>query len=127
MQEQIDPQRVELGQEADQVLQAAAEAIDVPGHDDIELPLGSVPVQGIEGRPLVAPLGAADAVILLDLHHAPAGAFIGLAQLGFLSRSESRGAVLAWTWGWVPQRIDRRWKTNNWPILTTETPSITQT
>jgi hypothetical protein len=33
MQEQIDPERVEFGQEANQVLQAAAETIDVPSPD----------------------------------------------------------------------------------------------
>lgn len=59
MQERINPERVRLGKEANQVLQAAAEAIDVPGHDDIELPLGGVAVQGIEGWSLLAPLGAA--------------------------------------------------------------------
>jgi len=32
-QEQIDPERVEFGQEANQVLQAAAETIDVPSSD----------------------------------------------------------------------------------------------
>jgi hypothetical protein len=37
MQKQVDPQRVQLGQEADQILQAAAEPIDTPGHYDIEL------------------------------------------------------------------------------------------
>ena len=61
MQKQIDLERMELGQEADEVLQAAAQPIDIPGHDNIELPLGSVPVQGIEGWPLVASLGAASA------------------------------------------------------------------
>jgi hypothetical protein len=39
MQEQIDPERVQLGQEAHEVLQAAAEPITRPGHDHIELAL----------------------------------------------------------------------------------------
>jgi hypothetical protein len=38
MQEQVDAERVQLAEEADQVLEAAAETINRPGHNDIELP-----------------------------------------------------------------------------------------
>ena len=41
--------------------------IDVPPHEGLE--------EGIERRALVAPLGAADALVLVDLHHRVAGAF----------------------------------------------------
>jgi len=67
MQEQVNPEGAQLGQEADQVLQAAAETIDGPGHHDIELALSGVAAQRVEGRALVATLGAADAMILVDL------------------------------------------------------------
>jgi hypothetical protein len=40
MQEQVNPEGMEFGQEADLVQQAPAEAIDRPSHDDIEFPLG---------------------------------------------------------------------------------------
>jgi hypothetical protein len=56
MQEQVNPEGVQLGQEADQVLQAAAETIDGPGHHDIELALSGVAAQRVEGRALVAAL-----------------------------------------------------------------------
>jgi hypothetical protein len=59
MQEQIDPERVQLGQEAHEVLQAAAEPINRPGHDHIELALGGVSAQRIEARALVTPFGTA--------------------------------------------------------------------
>jgi hypothetical protein len=48
VEEEVDVQRMQLGEEADQVLQAAAEAIDAPGHDDVELPLGSIPAKPIK-------------------------------------------------------------------------------
>jgi hypothetical protein len=43
MQEQIDPQGVQFGEKADQVLEAAAQSIDRPSHHHVELPLGGVP------------------------------------------------------------------------------------
>jgi hypothetical protein len=43
MQEQVYTERVQLGQEADEVLQAASEAIDRPRHHDVELPFDRVP------------------------------------------------------------------------------------
>jgi hypothetical protein len=48
-------------------LQAAAEPIDRPGHHNVELALGSIPAERIEGWALVAALSAANAVILVDL------------------------------------------------------------
>jgi hypothetical protein len=63
MQEQVDAQGVQLAQEAHEVLEAAAQAVDTPGHDHIELTARSSPAQRIERRSLVAALGAADAVV----------------------------------------------------------------
>jgi hypothetical protein len=48
-------------------LQTAVEPIDRPGHDHIELPPRGFTLERIEGRPLVPTLGAADAVVLIDL------------------------------------------------------------
>src|SRR5262249_13040858 len=74
MQKQIDAEGVKLGQESHKIFQAAAQAVDVPGHHDVELAHGGVPTQSIERRPSIAALSAADAVILP--RHAPAaGAF----------------------------------------------------
>jgi hypothetical protein len=39
MQKQVDAERVKLGQERHKVFQAAAQAIDVPRHHDVELAL----------------------------------------------------------------------------------------
>jgi hypothetical protein len=50
MQEQINSESVQLGQEADQVLQAAAKPIDRPSHDDIELALCGVTAKRVECR-----------------------------------------------------------------------------
>src|SRR5262249_5961712 len=67
MQEKVNAERMDLGQEGAQVLQAAAKPIDRPGHDYIELPLGGIVQQGIKLRALVSALGATDAVVLVDL------------------------------------------------------------
>jgi len=48
--------------------------------------LGGITVQGIEGGTLVPSLGAADAVVSIDLHHLPSSALCGCPQLGFLVR-----------------------------------------
>ena len=78
------PQRVQLGQEANQVLQAAAEPIHRPCHHHVELPLGSVPAQRVEGWALFPALGAADAVVLVDVDDLAAHAAGDLAQLALL-------------------------------------------
>jgi hypothetical protein len=65
---------VNVIQEADQVLQATAKAIDGPDHDHIELPTRSGLMEGIKGWSLIPPLSARDAVILVNLHDLPTGA-----------------------------------------------------
>lgn len=73
MEVQIDVESVELAQERHQLLQAAAQPIDDPGHHDIDLPPEGISQHRIVGRPLVPAFGAADAVILVDVHDLPAG------------------------------------------------------
>jgi len=91
MQEQVDAKGMQLRQEGDQVLQAAAEPIDRPGHDHVEFPPGGSAAQRVEGGALIATFGAADAVILVDLDDIAAHAAGDLAQLAFLI---GRGLVL---------------------------------
>ena len=79
MQKQVDAERVKLGQERHKVFQTAAQAIDIPGHHDVELVLGGISAQRIKRRPSIAAFGATDAVILIDLSHPPAGPFCRLA------------------------------------------------
>ena len=64
---------------------------DRPGHDHVEFPSGSIPAQLVERRPLVAALGAADPVILVDLEDIAAHAAGDLVQFAFLI---GRGLVL---------------------------------
>src|SRR5215813_635110 len=79
MQKQVDAERVKLGQERHKVFQAAPQAIDVPGHHDVELALGGVPAQCIECRSSIAAFSAADAMISVDLRHLPVGPLCRLA------------------------------------------------
>jgi hypothetical protein len=65
-------------------LKAATEAIDAPSHHNIELTPNSGLVKSIECRTLVAALGAADAVVLVDVDDLPAGPFGDLPQLALL-------------------------------------------
>jgi hypothetical protein len=57
VQKQINVQCVELAQERHEVLQAATQAVDAPGHDDIELAARRSLAEGIELRTLVPALG----------------------------------------------------------------------
>ena len=70
--------------ERDEVLKAAAQPIDAPGHDHVELPFGRIATERIERRPPVPAPGAADAVILVDLDDLAAHAAGDLAQLALL-------------------------------------------
>src|SRR5215475_6873634 len=75
---------MQLGQEPHEVLQAAAEPINRPRHHYVELALGGIAAHGIEARSLVSALGAADAVVLVDLHDVEAGSSGNLPQLTLL-------------------------------------------
>jgi hypothetical protein len=63
MQVQADPLLLQLVKESRQMSEAAAEPIDRPGGDHIELALGGITPQPIECGALIAPLGAADAMV----------------------------------------------------------------
>jgi hypothetical protein len=78
------PSACSSDRKANQVLQAAAQPIDRPRHYHVELALGSVSAQRIEAEALVLALGAADAVILVDLDDIAAHPAGNLAQLTFL-------------------------------------------
>jgi hypothetical protein len=64
VQEKVDPKGVQLGEEANKVLQTAAKPIHAPRHYQVELSLGRVPAQPVESRALIATLGAGNAVVL---------------------------------------------------------------
>src|SRR5262245_21374984 len=83
-QEQVDLQRVQLGQEGDQILKAAAQPVDRPGHEHVELPSGSVSAQLVERWALVASPSAAYAMIFVNLDDLTAHAVRSLAQLALL-------------------------------------------
>jgi len=72
MQVEITADGLQFGHEGHQVLEAAPQAINRPRHDHIVFPSGGALAQGIEGRPLVPPLGAADAVVDVACHDLPA-------------------------------------------------------
>jgi hypothetical protein len=61
-------------EEADQVLQAAAETIDRPSGDHVDLAAGGILQQSIEFRALVPALRSADPSVLVKINHLPAGA-----------------------------------------------------
>jgi hypothetical protein len=75
---------LEFRQENDQVLQRAAQSVDRPCHDQVELPLSGVSAQLVELRALVLALGAADAVITVDVDNFAAHPPGNLAQLPLL-------------------------------------------
>jgi hypothetical protein len=58
LQAKVDLESVKLRQEANQVMQRAAEPIHRPCHDEIELAATCVLPKLVKGRPLVAPAGA---------------------------------------------------------------------
>jgi hypothetical protein len=70
-------------------LQAAAEPVDGPRHDNIKPAPRGVGEQPVECRSLVAALDAADPCILIDLDNGPAGPLGDGDELGAL-RSMSR-------------------------------------
>jgi hypothetical protein len=67
VQEEIDPQRVQLGQESNEILKAAAKPVNGPRHHHVELPLGSIAAHAVEGRPAIPAFGAANAVVFVNM------------------------------------------------------------
>jgi hypothetical protein len=84
VQEQINPQRVQFGKEADQILQTPAESINRPRHDNIKLPPGRRSAKGIEGGAFVPAFGAADTVVLVDFDNLAAHPGSNVAKLALL-------------------------------------------
>jgi hypothetical protein len=82
--EQVDSERVEFGQKADQVLKAPAQSIDGPSHDHLKLSAGRCSAERVEGGALVSTLRAADAMVLVDLDNLPAHPGGDFAKLTFL-------------------------------------------
>jgi hypothetical protein len=72
VQEQVDALGVEFTEEVQQVDQGAAQAIDRPCRDHVDVAAGNGLEQAIEARALVAALGAGDTGVLEKLDHAPA-------------------------------------------------------
>jgi hypothetical protein len=64
LEEKIDVERVQFGQEANQVLKAAAETIHAPRHHDIEFTLSGIAAKPVECRTLITPLSAANSMVL---------------------------------------------------------------
>src|SRR5215510_9309018 len=91
MQKRIDLQGMQFGKKTDQVLKAAAEPIDAPGHDQIELPLGGVVTQAIEFRAAVPAPSAAYAMVPIDADDLATHAGSDLAKLTLLVRRSLLG------------------------------------
>src|SRR5262249_18361554 len=84
MQEKVDTKGMNLRQKPDQILQTAAEAINAPGHNHIELALCRIAAKGVECRAPVPDLSAADAMVLVDLDDLAAHASGNIAQFPLL-------------------------------------------
>jgi hypothetical protein len=94
MQEQVHAFGVEFAQEVQQVDQGAAQAIDRPSRDHVDVAASNGLEQAIEARPLVAALGAGDTSVLEELDYAPAMARGDFLE--FLRWPERSG----WEYGW---------------------------
>jgi hypothetical protein len=55
---EIDPERVDLLEEAEEVGERPSEPVDRPAHDHVELPTARVATEGVELRSLIPTLGA---------------------------------------------------------------------
>jgi hypothetical protein len=84
MQEQVNARGMDFREKADQVLKAAAQTVDRPGHYYVELATGRCLMKGIELRPFILALGAGNAAILVHPYDLPTGALSNLTELAFL-------------------------------------------
>ena len=71
-------------QEGNKILQAAAQAVDAPGHYNVKLSSRGVLVESVKSRTFVAAPGAAEPVVLVDLDDLVSHARGGGAKLAFL-------------------------------------------
>ena len=81
MQVQVDLLRLEVAKEADEILQAATQAIHGPRSDDIDFLAGDRTQQGVELRAILPALRTADAVVDEFGGNRPSVAFDRRAQL----------------------------------------------
>ena len=84
MEVEIDPLRLEIAEEPHQVLEGAAEAINGPGRDQVELSAGYPTQEGIKLRPLVPALCSANPLVNELGDDAPSMPFCNLAKLADL-------------------------------------------
>jgi hypothetical protein len=75
---------VQLGEEANKVLQAAAEPIHRPRHYHVELALSGIPEEPIKLWPPIPAVSATDTVVLVDADDLTTHAAGDLPQLPFL-------------------------------------------
>jgi hypothetical protein len=73
VQVEIAAERLEISQEANEMLQAAAQPIDRPCRDHVYLAGSGVSDQPIEAGTLLSALGAGDAGVLVNTDDLPAG------------------------------------------------------
>src|SRR6266516_2937429 len=75
---------MQLGQERDQVLQGPAKSVNRPSHDDVELAPGRALAQSVESGPPISTLGAADALVAIDVDDLAAHPVGDLAERALL-------------------------------------------
>src|SRR5262249_9908628 len=83
VQEQVNAERVQLGQKPNQILQTAAQPINAPSHHHVEFAARSRFAERTEGRPAIAALRAANAVVLINFGDLAAHVAGNLPQLTF--------------------------------------------
>jgi hypothetical protein len=84
MQEQVDAERMELGQKAYEVLERAAEPIDGLGHDHPEASTRGIFAKRIEGWSVLSRLCPAYTFVAVELDNLPTHTFGDLAKFAFL-------------------------------------------
>src|SRR6266516_7071564 len=92
---------MQLGQERDQVLQGPAKSVNRPSHDDVELAPGRALAQGVESGPPISALGAADALVAIDVDDLaahpvgdlPEGALLVLGRLPIQRTDADQGGA----------------------------------
>src|SRR5262249_18175942 len=116
VQEQVNAERVQLGQKPNQILQTAAQPINAPSHYHVEFAARSRFAERVEGRPAIAALPAANAVVLINFGDLAAHVGGNLAQLTFLvgrglidgrdpQIENSAGCSTGMSPGFAPRRI----------------------
>ena len=77
---EVDADRLEVLDGAQQIDQRPAKPINRPGHHDVELAPAGILEHRVKARALVAPLGAADAGVAVGRDHGPAPALCDLPE-----------------------------------------------